>query len=365
MATGYATGEVSGSIPDAVAGWIVAALGLLLVGVGVGYYLLIDGAAAFEVAVASLPGTVTTALWAATRRLGTDAEHQPRLLRWTVIGGGLLGGLILVVVSIQGALDAGSVPLLQFMTGVGTAAGVAIGFSEARSVDAARRTERARVSAEHVREERDRLRFLNSLLRHNVLNKANVIRAQTRHVAERQDGEFDEELTTALEQTDEIAELVKNVRHLIEATTDDSPSRPVDLRAAVTAAIDSVESEAGATIETDIPDLRVHGDDLLKYVVENLVRNGLQHHDRADPTVRVSATADGDRVRLRVVDDGPGIPESRHEEVLRAGERGDSGLGLHLVATVIEGYGGSVDIRDNEPRGTVVELTLPRAQDDI
>ncbi|WP_276258317.1 sensor histidine kinase [Haloglomus litoreum] len=363
MASSHAAGELPDAVPEEAAGWAVAALGLALVTVGVAYLAASPDAALFDTAIASLPGAATTGLWFLSRRLWSEPEHQPRLLRWTLIGGTILGGLILVVVLVQGTGLRESLLLLQFMTGVGTAAGVAIGTSEARSVEAARRAERARVSAEHVREERDRLRFLNNLLRHNVLNKVQIIRAYTRDVSERHDGEFDDELETTMEQTQEIAELIENVRHLVQATTDDRPARAVDLQAAVAAAIDSVEPEAGVTIETDVPAVEVRGDDLLKYVVENLVRNGVQHHDRDDPTVRVRATVEDESVRLYVTDDGPGIPNGRKEDVLTPGEHGDSGLGLHLVRTVVEGYGGGVAIRDNEPRGTVVELTLPRTEE--
>jgi two-component system OmpR family sensor kinase len=364
MAPGQATAELPDRLAERVAGWAVAAIGAALVAVGAGYYALAPDASSFDMAVASLPGAATVALWGGTSWLDFDPEHQPRLLRWALVGGGLLGGLILVVVLLQGDAGAGALPLLQFMTGVGTTAGVAIGFNEARSVEAAREAERARVSAEHVREERDRLRFLNNLLRHNVLNKANVVRAYTQDVADRQDGEFDEELAAAVEGVDQIAELVENVRHLVRATADDSPLRAVDLRAAVTAAVDSIETPPTATLEMDVPDdLRAQGDDLLKYVLENLLRNAIQHHDREDPSVTVEAAVTDDGVVVRVIDDGPGIPPERHEEVLAAGQEGDGGLGLHLTRTVVEGYGGSVRIRDNEPRGTIVELRLPRADD--
>jgi two-component system OmpR family sensor kinase len=361
MASSHAAGELPDAIPEEAAGWTVAVLGLALVSGGVAYHTVVPDSEPFIAGIASLPGAATTGLWLVARDRWIEAEHQPRLLQWSLVGGLILGGIVVVVALVQGGGLRDWFTLLQFLTGVGTASGVAIGTSEARSVRAAGGAARARVSAEHVREERDRLRFLNNLLRHNVLNKVQIIRAYTRDVSERHGGEFDEELATTMEQTEEIAELIENIRHLVQATTDDRPARPVDLQAAVAAAIDSVEPEAGVTVETDVPAVEIRGDDLLKYVVENLVRNGVQHHDRDDPTVRVTATVEDEAVRLRVADDGPGIPNGQKDDVLTPGEHGDSGLGLHLVRTVVEGYGGSVAIRDNEPRGTVVELTLPRA----
>jgi two-component system OmpR family sensor kinase len=363
MSSSHVAGKLPGAVPEEAAGWAVAVLGLALAAAGLAYHATVPDSEFFITAVASLPGAVTAGLWLVARNRWVETDHQPRLLQWSLIGGGVLGSIIIVVALVQGGGLLEWFVLLQFLTGVGTASGVAIGTSEARSVEAARRAERARVSAEHVREERDRLRFLNNLLRHNVLNKMQIVRAYTHEVAEQQDGEFDEELETTMEQTREVAELVENVRHLVRATTDDTPPRPVDLRAAVEAAIESVDPESGGSVETDVPAVTVEGDDLLKYVVENLVRNGFQHHDREEATVRVTGTVDGGTVHLRVSDDGPGIPNGLKDEVLTAGEHGDSGLGLYLARTVIEGYGGSMGIRDNEPRGTVVELTLERAEE--
>ncbi|MGM0399219.1 MAG: ATP-binding protein, partial [Halobacteriota archaeon] len=67
-----------------------------------------------------------------------------------------------------------------------------------------------------------------------------------------------------------------------------------------------------------------------------------------------------------VEDDGPGIPD--HEKaVLREGEETPlahgSGLGLWLVYWIVTMNGGRLEISDNEPRGTVVEIDLPRFSD--
>jgi len=42
-------------------------------------------------------------------------------------------------------------------------------------------------------------------------------------------------------------------------------------------------------------------------------------------------------------------------------ESSGSGLGLYLVEQLVERFGGSVRLADNEPRGTVVTVVLQRA----
>jgi signal transduction histidine kinase len=74
-------------------------------------------------------------------------------------------------------------------------------------------------------------------------------------------------------------------------------------------------------------------------------------------------------VRLRVEDDGPGIPEPDRERVLerfvrlddaRARDDGGSGLGLAIVAELVAAHGGTVAIGPSPTGGTRVEITLPR-----
>ena len=96
-------------------------------------------------------------------------------------------------------------------------------------------------------------------------------------------------------------------------------------------------------------------------VLENACKYGGGH-------VRASAAAlDGGRLRLIVEDNGPGLPEERHGEVLRRGARLDesapgSGLGLSIVDELVRAYGGSVDLADSSLGGLKVTLELPRAE---
>jgi two-component system phosphate regulon sensor histidine kinase PhoR len=84
------------------------------------------------------------------------------------------------------------------------------------------------------------------------------------------------------------------------------------------------------------------------------------------------ADASADVVRLTVEDDGPGI-EVRHRARLferffrvdpgRSREMGGTGLGLAIVKHLAESFGGSVGVGENQPRGSVFWVELPRAHD--
>ncbi|WP_233255292.1 sensor histidine kinase [Haloplanus rallus] len=109
----------------------------------------------------------------------------------------------------------------------------------------------------------------------------------------------------------------------------------------------------------------VTADALLGRVFANLLDNAVEHHDGQRPRITVGADPDGDTVRVRVQDDGPGIPERQRERLFEQGGTRTHGLGLYLVRTLVERYGGSVELAETGPEGTtfVVELPVYRGDD--
>lgn len=104
---------------------------------------------------------------------------------------------------------------------------------------------------------------------------------------------------------------------------------------------------------------------LLQRVVVNLLSNALRFSPDGEPPL-VATSEHGDRVQVRVVDTGPGIPEERREDVFVPFQRlGDTdntvgvGLGLALSKGFVEAMGGTLDAEDTPGGGLtmVVELT--------
>ncbi|MGA0602403.1 sensor histidine kinase [Caulobacter sp. KR2-114] len=111
--------------------------------------------------------------------------------------------------------------------------------------------------------------------------------------------------------------------------------------------------------------LVVDGDsELLTQMVVNLVENGLRHAGRG-ATVTVGATADGARVVLGVVDNGPGVPAAERERLFdrfyrleRSRSTPGSGLGLAMVAAVARLHGAEVSLQDASP-GLAAVVAFP------
>lgn len=345
-----------------IAGWGVGVVGLLLVGVGVVYWAVRD-VALFDFVVATLPAAATVGGWLAVRQIGYDPEFYPRLFGWTAASAATLVGLIVFALLVQGGSMVDAIPLVQFVGGIGSTAGLLIGVNEIRSVRNARRAERARVKADLLDRERERLEFLNGLLRHNVLNSVQVVQAYSELVREETEADVSAELDTIQAENEDIVELIENVRILVRAATEENGTRPVALTELLCEEIDEFASaHPDATVECEVSDdLTVRADGLVRYVFENLLRNAIEHNDTDHPTVRVTAEAVDQRVRVEVADDGPGVPDVDKPHVFDPEEAGNHGLGLYLADRLVTDYGGEIRVTDNDPRGAVFVVTLPRA----
>jgi two-component system, OmpR family, sensor kinase len=112
----------------------------------------------------------------------------------------------------------------------------------------------------------------------------------------------------------------------------------------------------------------VLGDELqLRQVVGNLVGNALRHTPPGTP-VRVSVCENESGAELRVADDGPGMPQDTAARVFepffradpsRTRETGGAGLGLAIVAAVVEAHGGRVELDTAPGAGAAFTIHLP------
>jgi signal transduction histidine kinase len=211
-------------------------------------------------------------------------------------------------------------------------------------------------------EQNRQLALLNRIVRHDIRNEMQVVLGYGNALREHVDGEAATRLSRLVEAGEHVVDLTDDLRTLMAAILDERVERPVALRSTLAETADRIRAEyESATIRIDgeIPAVDVLADDMLGSVFRNLLVNAVTHNDTAEPHVEVSATAGDGRATVAIADDGPGIPDERREavfekEVTDASDAG--GVGLYLVRTLVERYGGRVRIEDNEPRGTVVVL---------
>jgi len=145
---------------------------------------------------------------------------------------------------------------------------------------------------------------------------------------------------------------------------------PVDLARVVSDAVNDARAAAPEREITlgSVDTLDVLGDDhQLRQVVANLLGNALRHTpDEARIGVRLTAGAG--HASLAVTDDGPGLAPDIAAKVFepfyraddsRARETGGAGLGLAIVAAIVEAHDGEVRLETAPGAGATFTVTLP------
>jgi two-component system OmpR family sensor kinase len=152
----------------------------------------------------------------------------------------------------------------------------------------------------------------------------------------------------------------------------DTPHAQLDLAALVRDAVDDGRASApdrAIGIEVDGPALVLGDRDQLRQVLGNLLRNAFVHTPPDTPIEVSLAHVDGE-VRLEVRDHGPGLPTSDAEALFerfwrseggRERGRGGAGLGLAIVAAIVDAHDGDVRAGNAPGGGATFVVTLPAA----
>ena len=106
---------------------------------------------------------------------------------------------------------------------------------------------------------------------------------------------------------------------------------------------------------------------LIVQVIINLVDNAIKYTQKGSRIQILTDKLESD-VRIRVTDDGPGIPDEAKPFVFDmcytganriADSRRSLGLGLCLCRSIIRAHGGEISVSDNTPSGCIFTFTLP------
>ncbi len=141
--------------------------------------------------------------------------------------------------------------------------------------------------------------------------------------------------------------------------------REVRVDEVVPAALIGVPADAvKVTLPEGLPVVRVDTG-LIERAVANVVENAVRHNPHGKP-VLLTASAVRDRVEVRVVDRGPGVPDAVKDRIFEPFQRlGDApggdgvGLGLAVARGFAEAVGGSLEAEDTPGGGLTMVLSLP------
>ncbi|WP_421312915.1 two-component system sensor histidine kinase EnvZ [Aeromonas sp. 603404] len=130
-----------------------------------------------------------------------------------------------------------------------------------------------------------------------------------------------------------------------------------------------IYSEQGLEVDLALPQeaVRVACNPVsIRRVLNNLSSNSQRY---GASRLHAELKDDGHWVRLRLSDDGPGIPEQDYSRVLKpftqgnvARTDGGSGLGLAIVAKIVAQHHGTIRLGSSDLGGLLVEMRLPKHQ---
>jgi two-component system sensor histidine kinase KdpD len=189
------------------------------------------------------------------------------------------------------------------------------------------------------------------------------------HDIEWDEQDHDELLATADESLDKLARLVDNLLDMsrLQAGALAVFPRPADLAEIVARSLDDLGPPArtvAVNIPEDLPEVAVDPA-ILERVISNLVANALRYSPSGTPPAMTGSVLH-DRVELKIIDWGPGVPESQRTEMFVPFQRmGDTdnttgvGLGLALSRGLTEAMGGALEPDETPGGGLTMTLSLP------
>ncbi|PST46596.1 two-component sensor histidine kinase [Bifidobacterium callitrichos] len=127
--------------------------------------------------------------------------------------------------------------------------------------------------------------------------------------------------------------------------------------------LEHAKGEPDATISCD--------EESITTSVKNLIENAI-HYSPEHTTVRIAISAHDGKVKIRVIDQGIGIPAESIDRVFerfyrvdpaRSRQTGGTGLGLAIVKHCVADCGGTVSVWSREGEGSTFTIELPLAED--
>ena len=220
-----------------------------------------------------------------------------------------------------------------------------------------------------MKEAEERAAFYHSLLRHDIGNKNQVIMGYLELLM---DTELDEEQKELVE----IAygairssnELIRKVKEM-QVASESRDHFQIDMDSMMKKIVQEFSSEAekrGIAIHYQPLNASAEGNELMREIFSNIIGNAIMHS--GGKNVTISGRKGRKYIVISIEDDGTGIPEYIRESIfdkkIKGKDSKGSGLGLYLVKTIVDSYGGKIEVKEGKKGGTVFEIKLPRGKDE-
>ena len=221
-------------------------------------------------------------------------------------------------------------------------------------------TKRKRAEDE-VKEAKSQAEFYLDLMGHDINNMHQIALGYLEMARdmnhEAGESEF---MDKSIEVLQRSARLIRNVRKLQKVHDAVFQLEPVDVAKVLADVLKEFGSVPNKAVKLNLngcEHCRVRGNELLHDVFANLVSNAIKHTgDHADINIDLNLVEENVHryCRVMVEDNGPGIPDDFKGKIFNRLSKGTNktkgmGLGLYLVKSLVESYGGRVSIEDRMP----------------
>ncbi len=173
----------------------------------------------------------------------------------------------------------------------------------------------------------------------------------------------------ALESCEKVEYLLRNLRSFNLYEKPDLHSLAMtDFMGKFVSLVSEDFENKGIAINSFVDPVRVYADArVLQQILLNLFTNAADAlQGREKPAISVTVSQADDMVRIRVHDNGGGIPEERMKELFKpfqTSKAHGTGLGLVIVKKMITLMTGTVEVKSSDGRGTTVDVLLPAGRD--
>jgi len=176
----------------------------------------------------------------------------------------------------------------------------------------------------------------------------------------------EEEQTKMLDTLHEMEEMISSTLSFAREDTVKEEAQTVDLGALISSISDDMV-DIGKPVSSEVEDNVEYScrPIALRRALTNLIENAVKYGGVA----RTILWTTPDMIYIAIEDDGPGINENEIEKIFlpfyriehsRSRETGGVGLGLSVAQSIVNGHGGEISVRNREPFGLSISVSLPR-----
>jgi len=209
---------------------------------------------------------------------------------------------------------------------------------------------------EELRIGKERLQMLNRIIRHDLANDFTVIKSAVRIYETTSNEKMIPEIKKRAEKSLKTISSYKEYETFIDSNTGLDSVDLIDV-------MDELKKEVFNVGLNITGNSKVYADGTLNSVFSNLLSNAIKH-GKANK-IDIEITNEDNICEINFKDNGTGIPDEIKPHIFEEGyihgESGNTGIGLFIVHQTIQRYGGSINVYDNTPKGTIFSIHLNMA----